>query len=492
MSSTGATRIAPDSRVTASLQRHGAVAYSTLDEPLLLAKGAVPWGAAAAPAEERRLPASTALCRSRRRRRCRSRSRSRHACAAAAISTGSSCCLRAAPTPRERDPCADCAVVESVRAVESAPRGGVVARSAARSPARSSARRPRPRTPRRVLTVLGAIGARSPVLRSSDRRRAATHYDRRTCAPRWHGAEASLRGTPRRSLSARGSARRADARGASSRVILRRRRASSPRTGSRVVPPHRRRRRSAAWPNARRALRAERAGARRVAARHRRDRRPLALFDRLADLGSAGRYQRFLDRGIAVVGPARQRPAALCGRLRRGGRGARRRALCGSRPAAGRGGPALPGPLAQAIARTTEAFQRPLREARKRALALRVQVETARRSCASTPMRSPRSNPTSPRSASDSRSRTATTARRCRIAVPCAGSTLRSRHGFRATATRPARATTARANAVLLVAAALDGRTAHGSARGQPVADGAVAHHLVPRSVSNRSPRPRR
>ena len=44
----GADAVRPASRVTATLQRNGAVAYAALDEPLLLAKGTVPWGVAPA------------------------------------------------------------------------------------------------------------------------------------------------------------------------------------------------------------------------------------------------------------------------------------------------------------------------------------------------------------------------------------------------------------------------------------------------------------
>ena len=47
----GVDTVRPESRVTATLQKHGAVAYAALDEPLLLAKGTVPWGVAATPAE---------------------------------------------------------------------------------------------------------------------------------------------------------------------------------------------------------------------------------------------------------------------------------------------------------------------------------------------------------------------------------------------------------------------------------------------------------
>ena len=53
----GADAVRPESRVTATLQKHGAVAYAALDEPLLLAKGTVPWGVAATPAETTAPPA---------------------------------------------------------------------------------------------------------------------------------------------------------------------------------------------------------------------------------------------------------------------------------------------------------------------------------------------------------------------------------------------------------------------------------------------------
>ena len=47
----GFDAVRPESRVTATLQKHGAVAYAALDEPLLLARGTVPWSVSAAPAE---------------------------------------------------------------------------------------------------------------------------------------------------------------------------------------------------------------------------------------------------------------------------------------------------------------------------------------------------------------------------------------------------------------------------------------------------------
>ena len=80
--------VRPESRVTATLQKNGAVAYAALDEPLLLARGTVPWdvaasaGGEATPRRSRRAAgavparnvARAATVARRARRRCRSRS----------------------------------------------------------------------------------------------------------------------------------------------------------------------------------------------------------------------------------------------------------------------------------------------------------------------------------------------------------------------------------------------------------------------------------
>ncbi len=95
------------------------------------------------------------------------------------------------------------------------------------------------------------------------------------------------------------------------------------------------------------------------------------LFARIAEL-DPGRDQRFLDRGIAVVGlPAPVLPAT-CDAVAGLAEAQVATALCGggsSRRAARLQG-ALPDELAQAIARASEAFVQPLRAAEARARAL--------------------------------------------------------------------------------------------------------------------------
>src|SRR6185295_17643157 len=133
-------------------------------------------------------------------------------------------------------------------------------------------------------------------------------------------------------------------------------------------------------------------------------------------------------------------------------------ALCKSRRATSTQPPTrIPGPLAQAIARASEAFQRPLRDAEQRALALRTQAE---------------SGGSELREQADAiaaiESDIAPFRQRFQIASGDDAGPLPLRCAARwldgALATRgaadAASAATARANAVLLVAAALDGRAA--------------------------------
>jgi outer membrane lipoprotein SlyB len=121
-----ADRIRPDSRVVASLQRDGQVARSTLDEPLLLARGTLPWTAVeprpglptTVPAPPpTAVPAPTNV------------PAPRDAGARAAPLLAAT----PAPWPQQvphvaplRETCADCAVVESIRTVEAPPRPGVI------------------------------------------------------------------------------------------------------------------------------------------------------------------------------------------------------------------------------------------------------------------------------------------------------------------------------------------------------------------------------
>lgn len=105
-----ADQIRPNSRVVASLQRSGQVARSTLNEPLLLARGTLPWGKV-----EPQLPATPA-------------SPAPDPGARAALLAGTPV-PAVEPTPREaplRKVCGDCAVVESIRTVPAPPRAGVI------------------------------------------------------------------------------------------------------------------------------------------------------------------------------------------------------------------------------------------------------------------------------------------------------------------------------------------------------------------------------
>ena len=149
--------IRPESRVTASLQRAGDVAYSTLDEPLLLAAGSVPWRTAAPAATpvpiidappsappvvvvESRVatPVPVVVARGR--------------------SPSDAAEIAAAPAPRDVVPCGDCAVVESVQAVEAAPRGGVIGAIGGAIAGAILGKELGEAHKQRMLTLLGAIG----------------------------------------------------------------------------------------------------------------------------------------------------------------------------------------------------------------------------------------------------------------------------------------------------------------------------------------------
>ncbi|MEO8312530.1 MAG: hypothetical protein ABI520_15270, partial [Caldimonas sp.] len=183
-------------------------------------------------------------------------------------------------------------------------------------------------------------------------------------------------------------------------------------------------------------------------------------FERLAQLG-AGRDQRFLDRGIAVAGLPDVVLPALCDAV---GAAAEKRvaeALCGSRAASSaRASTALPSALAHAVAQASAAFERPLRAAEERALSLRVQAE---------------SGGAEVREQADAiaaiESDIAPFRQRFRIAsgdddgpqpLRCSARWLDAAFAARSggDADAVARATTARANGVLLLGAALDGRSA--------------------------------
>jgi outer membrane lipoprotein SlyB len=100
----GHDRIRPDSRVVATLQRDGQVARSTLAEPLLLERGAVPWS------DDATLQAAVPPA------------------PAPAARSGVPVPI-AAPLPRAaplRVACGDCAVVESIRAEAVPERRGII------------------------------------------------------------------------------------------------------------------------------------------------------------------------------------------------------------------------------------------------------------------------------------------------------------------------------------------------------------------------------
>ena len=149
----GSDAVRPDSRVTATLQKQGAVAYGALDEPLLLAKGTVPWGAPAppgsalvaapspatasplspaqafvappAPAPVTPVPPSAAETTMPMPIAATPRPVPPEAFATTPRPVPPEV-FAATPPPSAPAFCSDCAVVESVRAVEVAPRGGVI------------------------------------------------------------------------------------------------------------------------------------------------------------------------------------------------------------------------------------------------------------------------------------------------------------------------------------------------------------------------------
>ena len=183
------------------------------------------------------------------------------------------------------------------------------------------------------------------------------------------------------------------------------------------------------------------------------------MFERIAPL-DPGRDQRFLDRGIAVVGLPEPVLAQTVRRCRRACRTrARERAVrsaCRSRSVASLN--ALPAPLASAIGCATQAFVRPLRAADERAdmlgneagdgsAALRAHADAI----------AAIESDLAPFIERFQLTRTARAPARCHCAAPHAGSNRRSRRERRL----PMRALggdAARANAVLLLAAAIDGR----------------------------------
>ncbi len=205
-------------------------------------------------------------------------------------------------------------------------------------------------------------------------------------------------------------------------------------------------------------------------------------FERVAQLGGAGRDQRFLDRGITVAGLPDAIVPAACESVGSLAEARVADALCGSRRKASARPPThIPSTVAQAIARTGDAFQRPLRDAEQRALALRVQAESGGAEL---------------REQADAiaaiESDIAPFRQRFRIAsgddagplpLRCAARWVDGALAARLPAdAEAANSITARANAVLLLAAALDGRAAIGAAGGRgPAARRAAAHRRMSR-----------
>jgi outer membrane lipoprotein SlyB len=182
--------IRADSRVTASLQQGGNVAYSTLDEPLLLAAGSVPWSSAATgtmpstpvPVADARTSTPVPIVDAQTSAPVvivESRTSTPVPIAVSPLRPPSGAAdVAAAPSPRELVPCRDCAVVESVQAVEAAPRGGGVVGAIGGAIAGAIlGQEVGAAHTRRVLGVLGAIGgafAGRAIERQATR---ATQYD---------------------------------------------------------------------------------------------------------------------------------------------------------------------------------------------------------------------------------------------------------------------------------------------------------------------------
>jgi cell division protein FtsW (lipid II flippase) len=202
-------------------------------------------------------------------------------------------------------------------------------------------------------------------------------------------------------------------------------------------------------------------------------------FERVAQLGGAGRDQRFLDRGIAFTGLPETVVPAACDSVGALAEARVADSLCRSRRAASTQPPTrMPDALAQAIARAGEAFQRPLRDQEQRTLALRAQAE---------------SGDAELREQADAiaaiESDIAPFRQRFQVAsgddagplpLRCAARWVDGALAARVPADSDgALAVTARANAVLLLAAALDGRAATA-----PLAAEALLPPASPRSAS--------
>ncbi len=141
--------IRPDSRVIATLQRGGAVAESILDEPLMLEKGTLPWSVAVPAPTATQTPTQTAAA---------TPAPMPVPIAVAPPREVPPAALAAAPPAPLPEACSDCAVVESVRAVEAAPSGGVIGAIAGAVAGAILGKEAGQAHTQRVLSVLGAIG----------------------------------------------------------------------------------------------------------------------------------------------------------------------------------------------------------------------------------------------------------------------------------------------------------------------------------------------
>jgi len=153
----GVDEVRPESRVSATLRKNGAVAYAALDEPLLLATGTVPWGVATAPAEA---PARPALAGTPLPQPVPAETTMPVPIAVTPRHPQSlpPPAFAARPPPADRAPCSDCAVVESVRPVEMAPRGGVIGAIGGAIAGAILGKEVGEAHKQRMLTLLGAIG----------------------------------------------------------------------------------------------------------------------------------------------------------------------------------------------------------------------------------------------------------------------------------------------------------------------------------------------
>ena len=148
----GLDAIRPESRVTVTLQKNGAVAYAALDEPLLLARGTAPWNVATTPAVEPAPgpPGGTPVPQAG--------PAARRPPPVVTPPAAAPPLVVASTTVIERTACGDCAVVESIRAVETAPSGGVIGTIGGAIAGAILGKELGEAHKQRMLTLLGAIG----------------------------------------------------------------------------------------------------------------------------------------------------------------------------------------------------------------------------------------------------------------------------------------------------------------------------------------------